>query len=319
MRWGILGTGTIAGIFAAAVPHTDDGQLAAVGSRASETAARFAETHGIPRAFGSYDALVESADVDVVYVATPHAQHADAVRRCLEAGKHVLCEKPLTVSAAETRQLTDLACQHDRFLMEALWSRFLPAYRTLASMLEHDEIGEVVAVESSLGFRFPFDPTHRLFAPELGGGALLDLGIYPVHLAHSVLGSPTTVRALGRIGSTGVDEHALVSMAFESGSLAIAECATRADLACTARITGTTGAIELPAFMHCPVHLDVVRPGNVAERIEAPFSDAPFSFEIDEVHRCLRDGRTESSLMPLADSIEVATTLDLARTELGVE
>jgi predicted dehydrogenase len=317
VRWGILGTGTIAGVFAAAMPYADGGRVVAVGSRSADSAARFAQAHGIPDACSGYDALVGSPDVDAVYVATPHAQHADAVRGSLEAGKHVLCEKPMTTSAAETAHLADLARRHDRFLMEALWSRFLPASRILASLLEHGEIGEILTVEASLGFRFPFDPSHRLFAPELGGGALLDLGIYPVHLAHFVLGIPTTVRAIGHLGSSGVDEHALVTMAFADGALAVAQCAIRADLACTARITGTAGAVELPAFMQCPVHLDVVRPGNLRERIDAPFGAAPFHFEIDEVHRCIRTGRRESSTMPLADSVAIAATLDRALADVN--
>jgi predicted dehydrogenase len=319
VRWGILGTGTIAGVFAATVPHTDGGRVVAVGSRTTESATRFATEFGIERACGSYDELVELADVDAVYIATPHAQHADAVRRCLDAGKHVLCEKPMTVSAADTASLAELARLHERFLMEALWSRFLPAYRTLRSLLEHDEIGDVVAVDASLGYRFPFDPSHRLFAPELGGGALLDLGIYPVHLAHFVLGVPTSVRAIGRVGSTGVDEHAAVTMNFADSTIAVATCAIRSDLACTGRVTGTTGAIEIPSPMHCPQHLDIISPGVEPRRIETPPGEHPFRFEIDEVQRCLRAGLTESPVMPLTDSIAIATTLDLALAEVTCE
>jgi predicted dehydrogenase len=312
VRWGVVGTGMIAGIFADTVPHTDGGELAAVGSRTPDAAQRFADAHGIPRAFGSYDELLASADVDAVYVATPHAQHADAVARALDAGKHVLCEKPMTVSADETRRVAGLARDRGVFLMEALWSRFLPAYDTVRSVVDAGEIGEVVAIDASLGFRAPLDPAHRLFAPELGGGSLLDLGIYPVHLAHFLLGAPTTVRAVGRVGTTGVDEHAVVTMAYD-GAIAVAESAIRVDLAGTARITGTEGAIELPMPMQCPAHVDVTGPhGRDRRTIDGGNGSTPFRFEIEEVHRCLDDGLAESPTMPLAESVALATTLDRA-------
>ncbi len=320
MRWGIAGTGIIASVFADAMSKVEGGTVVAIGSRTAESAGRFAAAFGVPRAHGSYQALADDPDVDVVYVATPHAQHLDVAAPSLEAGKHVLCEKPMSLSARQTTRMAEIARDNGRFLMEALWSRFLPAYRMIDEIIASGEIGDVLAVESSFGYRTDVDPASRLFALELGGGALLDLGIYPVHLAHFVLGVPSQVRATARIGETGVDEHSAVTMGFPTGALAIAHVAIRTDLAGTGRITGTEGAIEIPASMHCPLHLDVIRFAHGDHRhIETPHGDAPFSFQIDEVHRCLEAGLTESPVLPLRDSIAMATTLDRALADVGVD
>ncbi len=319
LRWGIAGTGTIAGVFADAITRVDDGVVTAVGSRTANGARGFADRFGIPHAHGGYDALAADPDVDAVYVATPHARHLAHATMALDAGKHVLCEKPLTLSHRQSALLVTCARRNGVFLMEALWSRFLPAYRAIDALLHDGEIGEVLAIEASFGFRAPLDPASRLFARGLGGGALLDVGIYPVHLAHSVLGVPTAVDATARIGSTGVDEHTVVTMEFASEALAVAQAAIRTDLASTARISGTDGFIDLPAFMHCPAHVDVTRFADGGRRrVDTPPGDAPFRFEIDEVHRCLDAGRTESAIMPLADSLALASTLDHARAAIGM-
>jgi predicted dehydrogenase len=201
-RWGIAATGGIAASFAQALHETEGAELVAVCSRTQDRADAFAREHGIPRAHGSYEALAEDPEVDVVYVATPHSRHCNDAIRYLEAGKHVLCEKPLAVDQREAARMVATARANDRFLMEAIWSRFLPAYRELGRILAEGRIGEVRLVEADFGFAARFDPEHRLFAPELAGGAMLDLGIYPVQLAHLVLGPPDVVRAVGHRGAT---------------------------------------------------------------------------------------------------------------------
>jgi predicted dehydrogenase len=316
-RWGILGTGTIATAFARALRHVADAELVAVGSRTQDGADAFAAAQEVPRAHGSYEELVADDDVDVVYVATPNARHCADTILSLEAGKHVLCEKPFALNVAETARVVELARERDRFVMEALWSRFLPAYRTLRELLDAEALGEVLHVEGSFGFRADAVPTHRLFDLALGGGALLDLGVYPVHLAHFVLGTPTSVTALGRLGRTGVDEDTVVTMSFANGALAYAQAAIRTPLVCSARVIGSAGTVELPEFMHCPDHLDVRVAGDV-RRIETPLGDAPLAFQVKEVHECLRAGRRESAVMPLADTCAVADTLDRARAAIGL-
>ncbi len=319
VRWGIVGTGIIASVFADALSKTDGGTLTAVGSRTPEGAARFAQQWSVPHAHGSYEALVADPGVDAVYIATPHAQHLENTVLSLEAGKAVLCEKPMSLSVRQTTRMAEIARDKGLFLMEALLSRFLPAYQAIEQILRSGEIGDVLSVEGSFGYRTPVDPESRLFALELGGGALLDLGIYPVHLAHFVLGAPDRVHATAHIGETAVDEETVVTMGFPNDALAIAHVSLRTELAGTGRITGTEGAILIPAPMQCPLHLDVVSfPHRERRRVETPHGPTLFSFEIAEVHRCLAAGLTESPVLPLRDSIAMATTLDLAQAAIGL-
>jgi predicted dehydrogenase len=317
VRWGIAGTGGIARGFAQALARVSDARVAAVASRAVESAERFGDAHGAERRYGSYDAMAEDPCVDVVYVATPHARHCADTVMYLEAGKHVLCEKPFALNAAEAQRMVDAAAGHGRFLMEAIWSRFLPSYVELRALVSAGVIGAVEFVEASFGFRMPVDASHRLFAPELGGGALLDLGVYPVQLAEMLLGEPDRVEAVAHIGSTQVDERIAVTMGFRRGAVAVAEAAIRTGLACTARIGGTEGAVELPAFMHCPQHLEV-RTAGEGRQIECPMEGNGLHYQAEEVHRCLRAGKCESAVMPLAGTLAIARTLDRARERVGL-
>jgi predicted dehydrogenase len=187
----------------------------------------------------------------------------------------------------------------------------------LRTLLAAGRIGEVRMVDGSFGFRAPFDPEHRLFAPALGGGALLDVGLYPVQLALMVLGEPERVAAVADVGVTGVDEQIAVTMGFAGGQIAVAEAAVRTNLACTARISGTEGAIDLPAFLHCPAFLDV-RAGGEPTRVDTPMDGNGLHYQAAEVHRCLREGLLESPMMPLADSRALARTLDRARAHVGL-
>ena len=202
--------------------------------------------------------------------------------------------------------------------MEALWSRFLPAYVELRALVGNGRIGDVMSVSGSFGFRVPVvDPDHRLFAPALGGGALLDIGLYPVQLALMLLGEPERVSAVADIGSTGVDEQIVVTMGFGTGQLATAEAALRTNLACTAHVSGTDGAIEIPAFLHCPAYLDV-HEGGAPTRIDTPMDGNGLHHQAIEVHRCLRAGESESPVMTHADSRMLARTLDRARAHVGL-
>ena len=201
LRWGILGTGLIAGAFAADLVHTDSGEIAAVGSRRQARADAFGDRYGVPRRHASYEALVADPDVDVIYVATPHSFHHENALLALEAGKHVLVEKAFTMNAAQAVELVAVARERGLFLMEAMWTRFLPHVVEIRRLLAEGALGRVVTVMADHGQWFAFDPTSRLFAPELGGGALLDLGVYPVSFASMVLGEPTRIEAHHRAGA----------------------------------------------------------------------------------------------------------------------
>ncbi len=317
VRWGIVGTGDIATAYVNAVRGSADGELVAVASRRQDTADVFATTHSIDTAHGSYEALAADPAVDVVYVATPHHRHRDDCLLYLEAGKHVACEKPLGLNEIQVAEMADVARRDDRFFVEAIWSRFLPSYRTLVELLDEGRIGTPLQVEASFGARLELDPEHRLRDPHQAGGSLLDMGIYPVQLAHLVLGEPAAVTALAHMDETGVDDDTVVSMRFEGGGLAVGRSAIRTKLPCTAQIVGTEGIIDVPAFMVCPLHLDVETSAG-RERIETPPLPAPWTHVVDEVNRCVRSGEIETPLLPLAESRAIARTLDRARAAIGL-
>jgi predicted dehydrogenase len=315
VRWGVIGPGTIATQFAHAVDQLDDGEIVAVASRSAERARAFAGRFAIRSAYDDARALVEDPTVDAVYVATPASRHAADTLLAVEARKAVLCEKPFALDAAEAQAMVDAARARRTFLMEAMWSRFLPAYRALVDLLGERRIGEPLLVEGDFGYRTAVDPADRHFDPALGGGALLDLGVYPVQLCTLVLGIPDRVAAEGVIGETGVDEQVAAVLHHPGGRLGVVKAALTVPLACEARIAGSDGWIDVPAFMHCPHWLDVGGPSP--ERIDAGYEGEGLRFEVAEVHRCLADGLTESPGMPLDETVAIAGVLDAVRAQLG--
>jgi predicted dehydrogenase len=317
IRWGVMGPGSIATGFADAMKMVDDGEIVAVASRSIERADAFGDRFGIARRYGDYESLAADAEVDAVYVATPNSRHEQDTIACLEAGRHVLCEKPLALDADQARRMAAVARRQGLFLMEAIWSRFLPAYRSLVDVIEAGRIGEPLLVEADFGFRRPVDPAHRLFDLGLGGGALLDLGIYPIQLCSLVLGASEDVVAEAQVGETGVDEQVAAVLRHAQGRLGVVKAAIRVSMACTARISGTDGWIDLPAMMHCPDAVGVTTPAG-SETIDASYEGNGLRFEIAAVHRCLAAGLTESPDMALDESIALMTTLDAIRAQIGV-
>jgi len=317
VRWGVVGTGEVAAEFAEAMRWADGGRIVAVSSRSAERAEDFGDRFGIPARHGGCEALAADPDVDAVYVATPQFRHFPDVIGFLRAGKHVLCEKPFALDAGQARKMAEEARSRGLFLMEAIWSRFLPAYRALGDVLASGRIGEPLLVEADVGFRVPVRPEHRLFDPALGGGALLEMGIYPVQLCSLVLGEVEHVAAGGVIGSTGVDEQVAAVLRHSGGGLGVVKAAIHTELACTARISGTDGWIDLPAFMHCPGGLTVTSLADGVEHIGGSYRGNGLRFGIAEVHRCLDQGLTESPVIPLAETIALATTLDAIRAQIA--
>ena len=317
IRWGIAAPGAIAAQFAEGMALVDGGVLSAVGSRSKDRADAFGDRFDIPNRHGSYDDLMADPTVDVVYVATPHAQHEAVVLAALEAGKHVLCEKPFALNAAQAERMASAARARGLFAMEALWSRFLPAYRVVADLLAEGRIGEPLLVEADFGFRVPLMPEHRLFDLAQGGGALLDLGIYPLQLCSMVLGTPDSVAAEGHVGSTGADEQVAAVLHHNGGTLGVVKAATRIGLSCTARIAGADGWIELPAMMHRPTRVGLGTSAAL-EWIDADYEGEGLRFQAEEVHRCLAAGRTESDIAPLDETLALARTMDDIRAQVGV-
>ena len=278
IRWGVLGTGVIASKFATDLARTPDTEVRAVGSRSGAAADAFAERFGIPVRHVGYQALVEDPAIDVVYVALPHPAHHAWALTALEEGKAVLCEKPFTVTAAEARDLVATARREGRFLMEAMWTRFLPSMVRVREILDSGVLGEVRTVHADLGIRMHPDPAGRLFAPELGGGALLDLGIYPVSFASFVLGSPQSVTAVATPTATGVDAQTSVILRYGSGAHAALNTTLEVDTPGGAVVAGSEGRLELSGPLFDPSEVRLVRgrqPGGRGGRGDPPERSRP--------------------------------------------
>jgi predicted dehydrogenase len=318
IRWGILGTGNIAKTFATGLSVLPDAELVAVGSRSTEAAAAFGERFDVPRRHDSYEALASDPQVDVVYVATPHSMHKQNSALCLEAGKAVLCEKPFTLNAAEAAELIGLARERGLFLMEAMWTRFLPAMSRVRQLLADRAIGEPRMLTADFGFRTRVNPQGRLFDPALGGGALLDVGIYPVSLASMVFGTPARVTSMAELGETGVDEQAAIILGYKGGQLALLSTAIRTNTPQVAYIMGTDGMLKIHRQSWRPTTLTLGAAGEEPQLIEEPYTGNGYNYEATEVMRCLREGRTESALMPLDETLAIMRTLDELRGQWGL-
>ena len=319
MRWGILGPGSIAEKFATGLSVLPDARLAAIGSRNLDRAQAFADRFGAERAWGSYEKLANDPDIDVVYIATPHPVHFPAAKLCLEAGKAVLCEKPFTVNAEEATELIELARSRNLFLMEAMWTRFLPSFVHLRQLLSDQAIGEPRLLTADFGFAHNGGPEHRLFNPLLAGGALLDVGIYVCSLASMIFGTPARIQTLAHLGETGVDELATFTFEYGNGALAQLNCAVRLDTPNEAMIAGTQGMIRIPAFWWKGERLTLHRPGQAVDVLDLPMEGNGYNYEAAEVMRCLRAGEIESSVMPHAETLAQIQTLDAIRAQWGLE
>jgi predicted dehydrogenase len=318
IRWGILGTGRIAQTFARGLGVLPDAELVAVGSRSQATADSFGDTFNVPRRHASYAALAGDPDVDVVYVATPHSLHRDNSCLCLQAGKAVLCEKPFAINAAQAEEMIALARECGRFLMEAMWTRFLPVIEKVRHLLADGAIGEVRLLIADFGFDAPFDPQSRLFDPHLGGGALLDVGVYLVSLASMVFGSPARITSLAHLGETGVDEQAAITLGYDAGQLALLATAIRTRTPQDALLVGTGGQIRIHSKWWHPTALTLSIQGQQDQAFSLPFEGNGYYYEAAEVMDCLRAGKLESDVMPLDETLAIVQTMDEIRAQWGL-
>lgn len=257
--WGILGTGKVAQLFASDLAYVPDARLVAIGSRSSERARAFGAKFGIPNEYGSYTELASDPRVHAVYIATPASAHKENMLLCLTAGKAVLCEKPFTVNAGEAQEVIDLARRRKTFLMEAMWTRFVPLIVKVRGLLAAGAIGKITHFIADLGTQVPFDPKGRVFNAGLGGGALLQKGIYLLSLASMILGCPSTIKSLMMMGETGVDEHAGILLGYPGGQLASLTCSARVHTQREATIVGTCGQIRIHEPIICPGSLTLRR------------------------------------------------------------
>jgi predicted dehydrogenase len=310
IRWGVIGTGGIARTFTRDLSFIEEGDVVAVGSRSLESASAFADEFDVERRYGSYEALVNDDDVDVVYVATPHPQHYANTMLALKAGKPVLVEKAFTMSSQEARDLVREARERNLFLMEAMWTRFLPHVRALREIVASGRLGRLVSFEADHGKWFVQDENFRLFAPELGGGALLDLGVYPVSFASMLLGTPSRIAAIVDPTFTGVDGQASMVFGYDGGAHAVLTCTSLARTATRACLSGTDARIEIAGDFYAPTSFVVIDREGARESFEFDTQGRGLHYEAQEVARCIGDGRIESELMPLDESVSIMETME---------
>jgi predicted dehydrogenase len=314
IRWGFLGAGGIAAAMAGDLTHGNN-MLYAVAARDADRAADFAARFGASHSHGDYRAVVEDPNVDIVYVATTHPFHREQALMAIDAGKHVLIEKPLTLNAAHGREVLTAARDRGVFAMEAVWMRANPLILKAQEMVAQGVIGDVVSVHAEFSISIDFDPTSRLYDLANGGGALLDLGVYPMHFAWLFLGRPDTQQVLGTLSPTGSDATAALQWGYDSGATAQLRCATTAKTPGRATIAGTRGSISVEPWFINPDRL-VLTTSEGESRVDG--DGTAYGPQIEEVERCLREGLLESPLAPHSDTIAILELIDLARADLGV-
>ena len=315
IRWGIMGTGLIAAEFAKAMQHVSQAELTSVGSRDQKSADAFAKTYGLAKAFGSYEELADDPEIDVVYIATPHTAHLANTLLCLRSGKHVLCEKPFALNEGQVALMVAEAQHRDLFLMEAMWMRFIPLILELQRRIDRGEIGEIRMIQADFGFRAPFQPESRLFNPELAGGALLDIGIYPLAFSALLLGEPEEIASVAHLAETGVDEQSAYVLKHKNGALSTLSSALRTQTSMSARVYGTHGQVYLARQFWRGQEMTVYRRNEEPEIVKAPYEGNGYQFEAMEVVRCLLSGQSQSQLMPFKDSLALMRTMDRIRDQ----
>ncbi|MDB6026604.1 MAG: oxidoreductase domain protein [Verrucomicrobiales bacterium] len=318
VRWGILGTGNIARKFADDLRTLPDARIVAVGSRSKSKAETFGAAFDIPHCHGTPEALATDPEVDCVYVATPHPFHHGNALLCLNAGKAVLCEKPFTINAQQAAEVIQTAQRKKVLLMEAMWTRCFPLMIKFRELLAKKVIGDLQLLTADFGFRAEFDPKSRLFDPHLGGGALLDIGVYQVSLDSMVFGEPTGISGTAVLGETTVDEQASITLKFEAGQLAVLHTTIRANTFCEARLVGTLGRIAIHSPFWKPSKMTISIEGQKDELIEMSYAGHGYHFEASEFMNCFRQGKLESALMPHHETLSIMRTLDTLRGKFGV-
>ncbi|MDQ4118063.1 MAG: Gfo/Idh/MocA family oxidoreductase [Actinomycetota bacterium] len=318
VRWGVIGPGRIADKLVRDFAHVPGAELVAVASRSKQRATEFATRHDIPTVHEGYRSILDDGRVDVVYVATPHPQHRAIALAALNAGTAVLVEKAFTVSAAATREVAAAARASGVFAMEAMWTRFFPAVVRMRELIDDGAIGEVRSVQADLGVRNRAGPDDRFWSPDLGGGALFDLGVYVVSFAQMVLGTPTSVAASGTLAPIGVDVEESILLGFDDGRSAALQVSLQCAMPGAARVVGTDGWIDVPPRFHHPDRIVLHRVGGDPEEIVAPAVGGGFVHELTEVTQRVAAGEPESPVMPLSDTIAVQDALAAVADRLGM-
>jgi predicted dehydrogenase len=318
-RWGIISTGHISNKFAEALNFFPEAELIAVASRTLDKASAFASRHSIPKAYSSYQELADDPEIDVVYIGTPHAFHLEDAVLCMRKGKSVLCEKALTINAAEAREMVRVAREENVFLMEAMIPRHIPLLKKVVQWVKDGRIGEVRMVKATRCARGVFAPGARHLNPELGGGSLLDVGVYVISFASQIFGKPPVEAVgLGHIGEVGSDEQGAAVLKYDKGEIADLSFALRTEAVNEAYIHGTEGYIKIPDLFAVPTKASLFINKKELEVLEEPIIGNALNYEAEEVMRCMKEGLKESPFMPLDESIEIMEVMDKIREPWGL-
>lgn len=321
IRWGILGCGRIARSFAESLKHVPDAELTAVASKTKSKGLEFARTFNVEYCYDNYLDLIKNQSVDVVYVATTHNDHYETCTLCIENKKPVLCEKPFTVNAKQAKGLIALARENKVFLMEAMWTRFLPCVKEIDSIISNGTIGDIKMFKGDFGIGAKGSEScpKYYFDPNLAGGALLDLGVYPVSFSRMVFKkSPDKIETCGYIGDTNVDEHSAYIFEYGDGKMAVLSSSFTVDMPHDGLICGTKGYIRIPDFSR-PTKFFIKLSQQDEREINIPFVANGLNYQAEEVNRCLKEGKLESNIMPLDQTLEIMETLDRLRDKWGLK
>jgi len=316
-RWGILAPGKIAHKFASGLQFVPSAELYAIGSRQIERAEEFARQYQAQKWYGSYQELAEDPEVDIIYVANPHAFHMESTLQCLKKGKGVLCEKPLAMNSHQVQLMIDQSRQSNSFLMEALWSRFLPNIIKARELMVSGVIGQIDQLTVDFGFKANYDPQSRLFNPALGGGALLDIGIYPLFFATYLFGTPVEIESTARLANTGVDESCQVTLTFQHGVVANLSFTLTEFTSIEARISGDKGEIMLPNRWYQPVNVFTTVDGKNKEN-KIDFRGNGYNYQVEEVHRCMDQNLIQSDQWSHQHSLDLMGLMDEIRRQCGI-
>ena len=319
IKWGIIGLGNIANKFAHDINLHSDSILYGVASRNIEKAENFKEKHNAVRAFGSYEELAKCADIDVIYIATPHVFHYENTMMCLREGKSVICEKPMSMNSRQSKEMIDLAKSKNLFLMEALWTRFIPATIKVLELIKNNEIGEIITIKSDFGFNAKSRTKNRLFENKLGGGSLLDIGIYPIFMSLILLGIPENFVASAIINDDNIDTNFNATFNYGNNVEAFLESTFEEQTPIETLIIGEKGIIKLHNPFHFSEKITLSRIGSPDEVFDLSYVGNGYYHEIEEVVNCLKSGKTESEKLPLSFSLSLISLLDEIRKDIGLK
>lgn len=317
IKWGIIAPGGIANAFAKEVIKTKDGILSAVYGRNEDKTKEFAKSHNIEKYYTNIEEFLSDDNIDAVYIATPHSYHMDYAKKCVLAKKHVLCEKPFSYNQKTGKEVVDLAKENNVFIMEALWTLFLPAVNKAKEWIEEGKIGKIKLITANFGFKSEFNAKHRLYNPDLAGGALLDLGIYPILFSNFIANSyPNEIKANAEFTKTNVDESDIINLKYQDGTLASLKCSLAVNLDNEAVIYGENGKIVIPRFW-ASKEAYLYTEENTEKYIDE-YEEAGYKYEIEEANNCIKNDALESNVASHNNTLELAKIMDEIRKQIGL-